>query len=244
MSALSVVTCPMTPDQYKAERALLAKNKSETDVRFQHELSRLFYRSGWTQEQLAKEEGKSQSWISYQLQFGRFWEFYTSGGVSQNPALSLLTASGFLDLWSRTEGDDRERFREVLRLVENEGIRTRQRPLIREAIRKNFADDGRFHKPHVIAAKIGTDEKRVVDCLRAAKNQSRIRLEIRRNGKYDEYRIFRIKHMIPASEIETKLKPIVEILLEQGARAPGTVSNGEISRQGTLLKELIEEWLK
>jgi hypothetical protein len=38
-------------------------------------LAELFVRSGWTQEQLAAEEGKKQAYISQRLVFGRFLGF-------------------------------------------------------------------------------------------------------------------------------------------------------------------------
>src|SRR5262245_52706437 len=47
-------------------------------------LALLFYRSGWTQEELAEKEGKSVSWISYRLRFGRFLNFSTVVEKSEN----------------------------------------------------------------------------------------------------------------------------------------------------------------
>jgi len=43
----------------------------------------LFHRSGWTQEQLAKKEGKSQPWIVVRLRFGRFLKFITGSNNSE-----------------------------------------------------------------------------------------------------------------------------------------------------------------
>jgi hypothetical protein len=38
-------------------------------------LAALFHRSNWTQEQLAKKEGKAQSWVARRLLFGRLTEW-------------------------------------------------------------------------------------------------------------------------------------------------------------------------
>jgi hypothetical protein len=38
----------------------------------------LFYRSGWTQEELAKKEGKSPQWVAQRIRFGRFLNFSTA----------------------------------------------------------------------------------------------------------------------------------------------------------------------
>lgn len=42
-------------------------------ARFEQELAQLFYRSGWTQEQLAKKEGKSQTHVAKFCGSGGFW---------------------------------------------------------------------------------------------------------------------------------------------------------------------------
>lgn len=246
MSVLSVVAenpGRMTPERYKAERAKLAKNRSEAGVRFEQELARLFYRSGWTQAELAKAEGKSKAWVDYQVRFGRFLDFSTSGGNSENPAFSLLTERRFRDFWARTEGDERERFREVLHIIEGAGLHAKRRPPIMSPIRKAFADDGQFHKLSTIAKKVGATEEQVADCLVQGQCQGRIRFDKRRNGKHDEYQVFRTSRPIPSAEIATKLKPIVDALQEQAARAAGTVSNADIARQVALLRKMIDEWL-
>jgi len=37
-----------------------------------------FYRSGWTQEEVAKKESKTQPWVVYRMRFGRFLNFITT----------------------------------------------------------------------------------------------------------------------------------------------------------------------
>ena len=68
----------MTEAQYTVERQRLRATYGDTAKErtgaFDQELARLFFRSGWTQEQLADVEGKTQQWVAYRLRLGRFWE--------------------------------------------------------------------------------------------------------------------------------------------------------------------------
>lgn len=72
----------MTAAQYEAERARLRELYGDTPanaaVKSEQALALLFHRSGWTQQELAKVEGKSQRWVSYRLTFGRFLNFRTN----------------------------------------------------------------------------------------------------------------------------------------------------------------------
>ena len=69
----------MTDADYDRERAKIPATKrdamNEAGVRWEQQLATLFYRSGWTQEQLAAKEGRPQSRISEMLLFGRFLNF-------------------------------------------------------------------------------------------------------------------------------------------------------------------------
>ena len=69
----------LTPEEYEQERLSLREtygdSKRGAGVRYEQELARLFARSGWTQEELAKKEGRSQNYVSAHLCFGRFVKF-------------------------------------------------------------------------------------------------------------------------------------------------------------------------
>jgi hypothetical protein len=77
------------------------------------------HRSNWTQEALAKKEGKTQRWISYRLLFGRFLAFRT--GVLNAETLQTLptnlTEGLFRKYWERSPkcgGNERQRFDAVI----------------------------------------------------------------------------------------------------------------------------------
>ncbi len=82
-------------------------------------LAGLFYRSGWTQQELAEVEGKSGTWMSDRLRFRRFLEFSASAELLK-PLPKNLTEGNFRGYWKRTdktETNERIRFRAVQRLM-------------------------------------------------------------------------------------------------------------------------------
>jgi hypothetical protein len=91
--------------------------------RWEQELAKLFHRSGWTQEQLAQQEQKTQVWVSYQLRFGRFLEIITTV-IKSNIDLNSLSERRFRSFWERTErtdtdkrDDEMRRFHEVIEMM-------------------------------------------------------------------------------------------------------------------------------
>ncbi|MDX0657913.1 hypothetical protein GOD21_12870 [Sinorhizobium medicae] len=77
---------------------------ADAGIRFEQELARLFYRSGWTQEELAAKEGKNQSWVSRQVLFGAFLNFMPMG-IKSDSALKTLSERRFRALWQKTGAD-------------------------------------------------------------------------------------------------------------------------------------------
>ena len=71
-------------------RKLYGESSVETAAKRDQALAQLFARSGWTQEELGKKEGKSQDWISLRLRFGRFLNFTTTV-VKTDPLPANLT---------------------------------------------------------------------------------------------------------------------------------------------------------
>jgi hypothetical protein len=130
-------------------------SRRDAGAKWDQQLALLFTKSGWTQEQLAKKEGKQQQWISRRLTFGRFLNFSTN---VLNPEIPLhaVTEGRFRDFWSRTEGtNERQRFSDVLKLMQQE-VSFRRPPLLQgisKAIVAEFAD-GKWHKFETIVAAV------------------------------------------------------------------------------------------
>jgi hypothetical protein len=62
-----------TEAQCDRERAKIREtygnNKQQASIRWEQELAALFYRSGWTQDELAKKEERRRTYIVYLLRF-------------------------------------------------------------------------------------------------------------------------------------------------------------------------------
>jgi hypothetical protein len=61
-------------------------------------MAHLFEECGWTQEEIAKVEGKSRIWVVYRLRLARFSAFVTSGYICKFP-LHLLSERRFRHAW-------------------------------------------------------------------------------------------------------------------------------------------------
>lgn len=241
----------MTVADYERERAALretyGENSTEAAAKRDQALAKLFYRSGWTQEELADKESKSPQWISYRVRFGRFLQFSTT--VEKFETLpSNLTERRFRSYWERTEkseGNERARFLSVARLMQEDTVlRQKNRPKIGPMIVEQFGD-GKWHSLASIAGAIEAPEEHIVETLRtmeALRGTYGARCERKKVGTSSSYRIFRQTRMISSAELKTKLTPLVEGLKAEGRKNMATMSTATVAHLAGSLQLLLDEW--
>ena len=231
-------------DRAKAEIiSTYGKSGGEASARWQQEFAKLFHRSGWSQERLAKKEKKSQQWVDFNLRFGRFLasDLTTTG--------SNLTERRFREHWALTNKElhERERFREVERLLAESALRQADKrgAEIGAAIRAGFMD-GKWHKPETIAKEIDCSEEEVVKVLNASagrNNRAAYRVEkIKRPRGAFEYRIFATEKKISTFELIERLTPIIEYLRTEGKKNMATSTIVAARESATRLEKLLKEW--
>lgn len=254
-AAMSYPANRMSDAEYNLRRTELREtyggSKPDAGARFEQELARLFDKSGWTQEELAKKEGKSQRWVSYRLLLGRFLEFSTSCASGAIP--TNFTEGTFRKLWERTDKDqsnERIRFKEVLDLIGQSGLFPPKRKPIGKKLREELAD-GKWHRLDEIAKRLEADEGHVLNAIKTAELHGHVRAEKKRVGKDSDgngpttaYRMFRTKRTVSLEELTTKLGPILEGFQAEGKKNMATMSPATVAVLANRLKQLIEEWEK
>ena len=124
-AARGAVWGKLSRTDYEHDRAAIREtygdSSQQAGAKRDQALAKLFYRSGWMQEELAKVEGVTQKTISQRLLFGRFLNFIPAG-INLETAHFKLTEGAFQRNWKRidkNETNERIRFGAVRRLIED-----------------------------------------------------------------------------------------------------------------------------
>jgi hypothetical protein len=249
----------MTEAEYERERAKIAATKQQAGVRWEQELARLFARSGWSTKELAAREGRGVRYIQTLLKFGQFLGFMELRGTTRNEHLASIACSRFDHYWRRLSNGkadrlglhDRERFREIARLMTEEsgervGKYQRKPPISREApkaIIKKLGD-AQWHKPDTIAKVAGIQPEEVAGAMDSIRKYAvhGAKVEHRKVGKETHYRIFKQDKTVSTDELTEKLTPILEELEAEGKKNMATMVPAKVAMLTARIKQLLKEW--
>lgn len=242
----------VTEAEYDRERARLRELYGDSArlaaAKRDQALARLFVWCGWTQEELGRKEGKSQSHIAKVLRFGRFLTF-SSTELNSDSSPNNLSEGRFRAYWERTdkhEMNERIRFATVQRLMAADiGVRRSPRTQIRPAIIERFGD-GEWHSCQDMAAAVAEgDEEHVISVMSSFMDRSALKFsaERRRAGKSFEYRLIRADgEKVAVDEIRTKLGPLIKGLIAEGKKNMATMSPGTVAMLAARLERQLLEW--
>jgi hypothetical protein len=236
----------MTPAAYRLERARIRDTYGDTAKErlgaYEQSLAMLYQQSGWTQEELAAEEGKTRKWIEYRIRFGRFLAHGTTV-----PIPKTFAEGRFRGYWNRTTGEnERQRFDAVARLIEEELTLSKDRSPTRnapiaKAILAAYAD-GAYHRLATIVTGTGFPETDVIAVLEQMRTRHTHQTfcERRKGGTSWSYRIVRGRgRQIDVEILMHEVGPIVQAFKAEGRKhvarwSPGTISTLAARLEATL----------
>jgi hypothetical protein len=241
----------MTREDFRQERALLLQHYGEAPgeaatMRAQA-FAKLYARSGWTQEQLAHEEHKTQRWMSYQIVFG---EFLLRTDSSKTKELKEFRFRGWWKSTAQTQ-TTAQRYVQVEEMLDE----AQQEPPIptkrgskrlAQQILEHFADS-RWHNLSVIYKRLEATPKTIHTVLDGMRLRGTFHTfcERRRASKDEggwQYRF--VKHhgqRISYGVLVTELAPIVKGLKEQGQKNMATMSPGSVAILAHELEKVLEK---
>jgi transcriptional regulator with XRE-family HTH domain len=240
----------MTADEYEQERtqlrALYGASSAAAAAKRDQALALLFYRSGWTQEELAEKERMSQTWVNFRLRFGRFLNFITTV-IKSDSLPNNLTEGRFRSFWEQTdkaETNERIRFRMVQQLMADHTvlINPRRKKIGKELVQQ-FAD-GRWYKEKTIAGALNAECSLVFETLDKISKEGTYgaTAERKRVGQHYEWRIFKTDRTISLHEMIEKLAPILKGLEAEGKKNMATMSPGTVAHLTWQIQQLLKEW--
>lgn len=245
MTVVPFQAVPMTEADYERQRAEIretyGENKKQAGVRWEQALATLLYRSGWTQENLAKKEGKSRVWVSRQTLFGRFLSFVPMGTNAEKASIDL-SERRFRSYWDQTnknEINEAVRFRAVIELM-IAPVNRHLAPLIRATF-----SDGQWRSIQEVATETKASEADVERTLEGIKKHAelpKVKCERKKVGREFHYRLFPMDKTVSLKELKTKLRPLIDGLKAEGKKNMTTMSPGTVAHLTFLIQKLLDGW--
>lgn len=235
----------MSDREYQRERERIREvygdNKSEAGIRWEQALAKLFYASGWTQEELAAQEGKSQQYIALRLRFGRFLSF-----SANTTSCSNVPEGRFRKYWEQTSGSDIRRFAQVAEMIQKDN---KPRGINRNALMDQIRDlysNGKWHSTEAIANRVGKDQGEVERTLAgaASRGHRRFRIERRRRGRDFQYCIYPMDKTVSSVELSEKLGPVILQLRAEGRKNMATIAIAKIAEIAAELQVMLDDWTR
>lgn len=254
MSNVEHIFGRMTPAQFDEERArlqgLYGGSRKEAGAKYEQALAKLFYQSGWSQQELAKRVGKSKGYVSNLLTFGRFLGFYgklAAANFPSNAGLGL-TEFRFRGFWNQTdaaETNGRIRFLAVLELMQKDAPtpKVRRAKDIGKCLAAKFAD-GKWRDIDVIAKQADvpvSDVKGILQNIIDHRSFSST-CEKKAVAKTFHYRIFPQERQISTVELTEKMQPLLDILKMEGRKNMATMSPPTVAYHTSLIQALLNDW--
>lgn len=254
----------MTEAQYDEARAKLRETYGDSKreaqirggIRYEQELSQLFYRSGLTQEMLAKKEGMSDKWIEQAIRFGRFLDYRATARKSISDTADLAEFK-FRTLWFQTKSlgkNERQRFEAVLDLLGHDATLAKDKPNAtskeKDALSKKILEEhasfanGKWHALPKLMEELGESEKVADAAIKkiGANKNYKYRLETKPAGTSYKFRLFSEHEAVSFVEIVEELSPIIEDLKNLGGRDRARYSPLQIAGAAVRLEKLLEKW--
>lgn len=250
-SVIPLTSRRMSETDYDRERQrirdLFGDSRSDAGTRWEQALAQLFWRSGWTQEELASKEGKSKSWISQRLIFGRFLTFVDNNSAESTSG-GILTERLFRQYWEQTDvSNERRRFRQVIEMMvtERRAGTGRNRNALMDLVREHYSN-GKWHATDAIAKRLGKEQDEIERVMAAATSRGarRYKIERRRRGRDFQYRIFSMEKTVSTVELTEKLGPLILDLKAEGSKNMATIAITRIAKIAAELQQMIDEWTR
>lgn len=147
--------------RYEREREEIRQTYGDSSVEAaamrDQALAGLFYRCGWTQEQLAKKEGCERRTVAQRVTFGRFLAFGATGAIPRN-----MTERRFRSYWHRTTGtNERQRFAAVAKLMQEDirlNVGTAKKTEVAKPIGKLGVEGTAWYRRTIEGVPVGTGD--------------------------------------------------------------------------------------